>query len=109
MNSSRREIAWGRSCHGAVLVLAASSALADSGTISVSFTPTTCGPFHAIQVASGETTINVVATADVPTNDIVLELHRPQVTMLTAADSGTSPEEINYSRADLQPGTYWSA
>jgi hypothetical protein len=93
---------------GAVLALAASSALADSGTIQGSFTPTACGPFHAIQVASGETTINVIATADVPSNDIVLELHHPQGTVLTAADSGTSPEEINYSRSDLAPGTYYT-
>jgi hypothetical protein len=93
---------------GAVLALSASSAFGDSGTISGSFTPTTCGPFHAIQVASGETTINVVASADVPSNDIVLELHHPQGTTVATADSGTSPEEINYSRNDLQPGTYYT-
>ena len=93
---------------GAVLALSASTAFADSGTIQGSFTATTCGPYHAIQVATGETTINVVATADLPSNDIVLELHRPQGTVLSAADSGTSPEEINYSRNDLQPGTYYT-
>jgi hypothetical protein len=92
---------------GAVLALSASTAFGDSGTFSGSFTPTTCGPFHPIQVTAGETTIDAVATADVPSNDIVFELHRPQGTVLTAADSGTSPEEINYSRADLAPGTYY--
>ena len=93
---------------GAVLALAASTAFADNGTFSGSFTPTSCGQFQPIQVAAGETTINVVATANVPSNDIVLELHRPQGNVLAAADSGTSPEQLNYSRADLQPGTYYA-
>jgi hypothetical protein len=93
---------------GAVLALAASSALADSGTFTGSFTATDCGPLHAIQVADGETTIDVIATADVPTNDIVLELQHPAGTTIASADSGTSPEEINYSRNDLEPGTYFA-
>jgi hypothetical protein len=92
----------------AVLALTAASAFADSGTFSGSFTATTCGPLHAIQVATGETTIDVVATADVPSNDIVLNLHHPAGTVIASADSGTSPEEINYSRADLEPGTYYA-
>jgi hypothetical protein len=92
----------------AVLALTAASAFADSGTFSGSFTATTCGPLHAIQVATGETTIDVVATADVPSNDIVLNLHHPAGTVIASADSGTSPEEINYSRSDLAPGTYYA-
>jgi type 1 fimbria pilin len=51
---------------GAVLALAASTAFADNGTFSGSFTATSCGQFQPIQVAAGETTIDVVATADVP-------------------------------------------
>jgi hypothetical protein len=92
----------------ALLALSAASALADSGSFSGSFTATTCGPLHAIQVATGETTIDVVATADLPSNDIVLNLQHPAGTVIATADSGTSPEEINYSRADLAPGTYYT-
>ena len=94
---------------GAVLVrrnavdrLAAPTAQPFSG----SFGATTCGPYHDFEVATGTTTIDVVATADVPANDIVLELHRPQGTELTHSDTGTSPEAIHYAPGELAAGTY---
>src|SRR6266545_160305 len=44
-----------------VLALVPGSALADSGTFSGTITPSSCGPLHLINVAAGETTIDVVA------------------------------------------------
>ena len=48
---------------GALIFIPA--ALADSGTFSGSITGTTCGPKQPIQVAAGDTKIDVVASADV--------------------------------------------
>ena len=60
---------------GAIIAIPG-AALADSGTFSGSVSGTTCGPKQSIQVTAGETTIHVVATADVAANDITLETVR---------------------------------
>ena len=75
-------------------------------TFSGSFSENACGAYHDFEVAPGTTTIEVVATADVPANDIVLELHKPQGNELTHSDTGTSPEAILYAPGNLEPGTY---
>jgi hypothetical protein len=88
------------------LSLAGSSARADSGTFSGSFVPPACGPLHPITVVPGDTTIDVLATATVPANDITLELYDPQGNHVAHADTATSPEEIHYASASLAAGVY---
>ena len=90
----------------AVLVPAAASA--NSGTFSGTITATSCGPMHAIQVAQGDTNIDVVASADVAANDITLELYDPNGNHVAHGDTLTSPEEILYGSDSLQAGT-WNA
>jgi len=65
-----------------------------------------CGPKQPIQVASGETTIDVVATADVAANDITLELFDPNGNHVAHGDTLTSPEEVVYSQQSLAAGTW---
>ena len=79
-------------------VLVVGSAGADTATFTGEFPPQpgACGPFHDFSVAAGTTTIDVVATADVPANDIVLNLHQPQGTVVASADTATSPEGVHY-------------
>ena len=91
-----------------VVAIVPSAAYGDSGTFSGTITTTACGPMHPIQVAAGETTIDVVATADVAGNDITLELFDPGGNHVAHGDTLTSPEEIVYSSENLQPGT-WNA
>ncbi len=91
-----------------VLALVPGSALADSGTFSGTITPSSCGPLHLINVAAGETTIDVVATADVAANDITLDLYSPSGTLVAHGDTLTSPEEIHYASENLAPGV-WNA
>jgi len=81
-------------------------ALADSGTFSGSVTASACGPKQPIQVAAGETTIDVVATTDVAANDITLELFDPSGNHVAHGDTLTSPEEIVYSQDSLPAGTW---
>ncbi|MDX6511874.1 MAG: extracellular elastinolytic metalloproteinase, partial [Gaiellaceae bacterium] len=72
-----------------------------------SFTPpTTCGPYHDFTVAAGSTTIDVVASATVPSNDIVLTLERPHGNVLASSDTATSPEAIHYAPSVLPAGVY---
>jgi len=89
---------------GAALV--GGSARADSGTFSGSITPTTCGPMHPIDVAPGETTIDVTAAMTISANDIKLELYDPTGKQIVDRDTLTSPETIHYADANLAPGTY---
>jgi len=65
-----------------------------------------CGPFHAFTVAADTTTIDVVATADLPANDIVLNLHHPQGTIVATQDSATSPEAVHYVLPPGATGAY---
>lgn len=66
-----------------------------------------CGPYHGPYTApSGTTEINVVASAALITNDIVVELHYPAPgTVVASGDTGTSPEAIHYTT--VAPGTYF--
>jgi hypothetical protein len=83
------------------------AASADSGTFSGSVTGTACGPKQPIKVVQGETTIDVVAAADVSANDITIELFDPDGNHVAHGDTLTSPEEVVYSQNSLKPGT-WS-
>lgn len=83
-------------------------ALADSGTFSGSLTGSTCGPKQPIQVAAGDTKIDVVAAADVSANDITLELFDPTGSHVKHGDTLTSPEEILLAGDNLKTGT-WNA
>ena len=89
-----------------LLSLGAGAALANSGTFSGSITPTTCGPMHPINVAAGETTIDITAAMTVSANDIKLELYDPTGKQIVDKDTLTSPETIHYASANLAPGTY---
>jgi hypothetical protein len=55
-----------------------------------------CGPFHDFSIGPDTTVIDVVATADIPSNDIVLNLHHPQGTVVASQDTATSPEAVHY-------------
>ncbi|MEX2546692.1 MAG: M36 family metallopeptidase [Chloroflexota bacterium] len=55
-----------------------------------------CGPDHPIAVPLGTQTIDVVASATVPANDIVLYLYDNTMTEVANADTGTSPEAVHY-------------
>ena len=84
------------------------SASADTTTFTGEFPPTNgaCGPYHDFSVPAGTTTIDVVATADVPSNDIVLNLHHPQGTVVASQDTATSPEAVHYDVPPGGEGTY---
>jgi hypothetical protein len=77
-----------------------------SGEYQDSPLPKQCGPFHDFAVAEGTTTIDVVATAAVVTNDIVLKLYAPDGREVGSSDTLTSPEAIHYAPAVVAPGTY---
>ena len=57
-------------------------------------------------VAAGTQTIDVVATATIPANDIVLDLLDPAGGLAAHQDSGTSPEAIHYASSSLAAGTW---
>jgi extracellular elastinolytic metalloproteinase len=68
-----------------------------------------CGPRHSFTVPAGTTSIQVVASQAVITNDIVLKLYYNNGisdALVATADTGTSPEVINYAPGVLPPGTY---
>lgn len=65
-----------------------------------------CGPTHNFTVATGMKSITVVATATVPSNDIVLKLVY-NGTVVGSSDTGTSPEAVRYAPAGGVPaGVY---
>src|SRR3954454_21211621 len=65
-----------------------------------------CGPLHDFDVPPGTTTVDAVATAMLPSNDIVLNLHHPPGTIVATSDSATSPEAIHYVVPFGGTGTY---
>ena len=75
-------------------------------TYSGSYTPTSCGSYHDFTVPAGTRSIDVTAAA--PGNDIILELHRPQGTVVASSDipAGPNPESIHYEPVVLEPGVY---
>jgi len=100
---------------GVAVVLAAIGATAGSGPAGADTTTFTgelppqasaCGPFHDFTVPADTTVIDAVATADLPSNDIVLNLHHPQGSIAATSDTATSPEAIHYV---LPPGATGSA
>src|ERR1051326_3938430 len=69
--------------------------------------PKGCGPRHSFTVPTGKVRILVAATADIPTNDIVLKLYGPGGSELSSNDTLTSPETATYEPAGgVPPGTY---
>ena len=92
----------------AAFLVTAGTAYADSGTFSGSVTPASCGPLQPISVAAGETTIDVVAAETIAANDITIDLYDPSGVLKSHQDSLTSPEELVFQSAALQPGT-WNA
>ncbi|MDX6732742.1 MAG: extracellular elastinolytic metalloproteinase, partial [Baekduia sp.] len=66
-----------------------------------------CGAPHPVSV-SGAYSIGVFATANVPSDDIVLKLLGPDGTAVASSDTGSSPEAVNYSNngAKVADGTY---
>jgi extracellular elastinolytic metalloproteinase len=77
-------------------------------TGSAGSTDADCGPLHGPYVAPPNTvSIEVVASADVPANDIVLKLYYG-TTVVQSADTLTSPEAIHYEPAGgVPPGNYF--
>jgi extracellular elastinolytic metalloproteinase len=65
-----------------------------------------CGPHHEFDVPAGTKSIDVVASAVNPADDIVLNLIDPTDTTVASADTATSPEAIHYAPAVILPGTY---
>jgi uncharacterized repeat protein (TIGR01451 family) len=68
--------------------------------------PPKCGPKHPFSVPAGTQTIDVVVTAAVITNDILINLYDPNDIVVATMDSGTSPEAIHYAPVVVVPGTY---
>src|SRR3954447_81078 len=79
-------------------VLLPQAAQAESLTFTGEFPPiaAACGPFHDFSIGSDVTAIDAVATATVPANDIVLNLHHPQGSIVASSDQATSPEALHY-------------
>ena len=90
-------------------LLLTGSAVANNPTVlpfQGSFTATACGTPFDFQVPSGTGTIDVVANATAPTDDILLKLVHNGTTLGTS-DEGTSPEAVHYSNGGTIPsGTY---
>jgi hypothetical protein len=66
-----------------------------------------CGNPHPVAV-SGAYSIGAFATANVPSDDIVLRLVGPGGSAVASSDTGTSPEAVNYAGngAKIPDGTY---
>ena len=58
--------------------------------------------------SAARTAISAVATANLPSDDIVLKLIGPGGSAVASSDTGTSPEAVNYSNngAKIADGTY---
>ena len=91
-----------------LVVLMPAAARADSVTFTGEFPPIAgaCGPYHDFSIGSDVTAIDVVASAVVPSNDIVLNLHHPQGSIVASSDTATSPEALHYPVPLGGAGTY---
>jgi uncharacterized repeat protein (TIGR01451 family) len=67
---------------------------------------TNCGPRHDFVVPAGTKSIDVAAGANIPANDIVLNLYFGATLVAGPADTATSPESIHYEPASLPSGIY---
>jgi uncharacterized repeat protein (TIGR01451 family) len=69
-----------------------------------------CGPKHSFTVSAGKLRLAVVASAAVPTNDIVLKLYffnGLTDVLLASGDTATSPETVTYEPpGSVPPGIY---
>ncbi|MBA3553074.1 MAG: M36 family metallopeptidase, partial [Actinobacteria bacterium] len=65
-----------------------------------------CGILHEFDVPAGTESVDVVASGELPTDDIVLNLHHPPGTVVATADTLFSPEAIHYAPPVLDPGLY---
>lgn len=78
-----------------------------NGAYSDAPNPVACGPRHKFTIPAGKTRIVAVATADVPSNDIYLNLYGPSGDRLSSNDTGTSPESATYEApAGIPAGNY---
>ena len=69
---------------------------------------TNCGPDHAIVAPAGTWTIDIVATATVPANDIILYLLDSTLTEIDQPDTATSPEAIHHEFVAPTSGTFYA-
>ena len=92
-----------------IVAFVSGSASADNTVINFtgSYGPgATCASRFDFPVGANTTTIDVAATADIPANDIVLNLYYGPV-LLGSSDTATSPEAVHYATGGvLTPGTY---
>ncbi len=86
-------------------VYRASSTSAFQGTYQDDPLPKACGPLHPFNVPTGTKSIDVVASAAIISNDIVLHL-KFGATDVATSDTATSPEAIHYEPVVLTPGVY---
>ncbi len=77
---------------GAAVAIPAASA--GTGTFSGTVTATACGPLHPIQVATGDTTIDVTESPTLAANDTTIDLYDPSGTLKAHGDTLTSPESL---------------
>src|SRR4051812_26698697 len=89
-------------------MLVPAAAQAEALTFSGEFPPIAgqCGPFHDFSIGTDVTAIDAVATAAVPSNDIVLNLHHPQGSIVASSDTATSPEALHYPVPAGGAGSY---
>ena len=93
----------------AIVALVSGSASADNTVLNFtgSYGPgAACASGYDFPVGANTTTIDVAATADIPANDIVLNLYYGSV-LLGSSDTATSPEAVHYAPGGvIAPGTY---
>jgi extracellular elastinolytic metalloproteinase len=81
-----------------------------TGTYMDAPAPAACGPKHSFLVGTGKLRIVVVASAAIPSNDIVLKLYffnGVTDVLLVSGDTATSPETVTYEPpGGVPPGTY---
>lgn len=77
------------------------------GTYSDAPSAPACGPRHSFTVAAGKRRIAAAASAQLPSNDIVLTLYGPTGDALASSDTATSPEVVTYEpEGGVPAGTY---
>src|SRR4051794_3142640 len=74
-------------------------------TFSGAFGATTCDS-KSLPVPSGTQAIDVVVTALLPSNDIVISLIDPSGKQVANQDTGTSPEAIHYGSSTIPAGQW---
>jgi extracellular elastinolytic metalloproteinase len=67
-----------------------------------------CGPDHQIAAPAGTRTIDIVASATNPVNDIVLYLLDASKNEITHTDTGTSPEAVHHEFGAPTSGTFYA-